>query len=181
MNGCLKHINKRLRTNFKVEDIKGDIRDEDYWDDECEKLIRSPGFCYNLPIHEDLFDLPKRIMDLDERVLFVTSPYDTAPTWCYERTEWLKDHYGVDRDDIIFARSKQYVDGKFLIDDLYKNIISWESYNNRYSKTTPRGILVHRHWNRHENLPKEAQDYSFFRLKTIDGIVNYIKKNRNFI
>lgn len=150
VDGVVSNFHKKVvsfiedKFDIKVDESKiyGDVRNEanGLWDQECEDYIRSPGFSRYLEAWPGSIEAIKKIMKKKE-VMFVTSPYNSSPTWAYDRTMWLKDHFGITRDDVIFARDKRFVDGVTLIDDRWENVVDWSRYRGKWS------ILMKRPWN----------------------------------
>lgn len=161
----LHYCNKRFNKNILVNEIKKDIREYFPWDDKCEELVKSPGFVSDLEVIEDSFWAIEELKSMGENIVFVTSPYANATTWAYDRTKWLERHFQISRDEVIFCHDKRYVDGKFLIDDLPRNIHDWNEYHGK------NGILFGQPWN--ENC--EYKDLN--RIVGWKNVVKFIKNN----
>lgn len=131
------------------------------------------GFCAGIePLH-GAAAVVEELKSLGE-VVVVTSPMDT-PHWTYERTEWIARHLGIPREQIVFAKSKHYIGGSFLIDDHADNCNAWHIANRRWAGgPEPRAILIDAPWNR---LARDgygwrmtfAETPNFIREKTRDG------------
>ena len=109
-----------------VTPFLGDKDRETVWDRVC-----SPGFVSSLETmtsHTYIKNLRKQ-----NKVLAVTSPMKRSPTWVYERTQWLAQNYSFKHDEIIHTSAKAFVDADILIDDMYKNCVSFSSRRNRVS------------------------------------------------
>lgn len=162
----LAYCNSRFDKSIKVSEIKNDIREYYPWDEECEKLVKSHGFVSDLTQIENSLWAVNEIKDMGENLIFVTSPYADAPTWAYDRTKWLERHFGISRDEVVFCHDKRYVDGKFLIDDLPRNIHDWNEYHG-----TKNGILFAQPWN---------ENHQYGEMNRIDGwknIIDFLKEN----
>jgi 5'(3')-deoxyribonucleotidase len=87
----------------------------------------APGFCAGLEPYPGAIDFVEHI---PHRVVFVTSPFNTSPTWMHERQEWLLHHFkNVLRGDcknIVHANEKSHVFGHVLIDDKPSNVAKWQ-------------------------------------------------------
>lgn len=158
-------VNTKNNTSFTNDDLYTDFRIAlgKYFDTDVDAFIRSDGFGQMLPLTtnaQELIDACRSVSN----VVFVTSPYGTSKTWCYDRIKWLEKHFNVTRDDIIFARTKKYVDGLILIDDLPKNCKEWSEYNSKSS------ILVDAPWNK-----KDKEEGLVMRL-SLDKIPYVISK-----
>lgn len=169
---CVDFINNKNNLNIRHEDVVEDIVSYDWWDEECEKFVKSPGFCSDLRINLDGVWGIKELRKMGEKVIFVTSPYKGSPTWSYDRTLWLMEHFNAERDDVILCHDKRYVDGKILIDDHPRNIFHWEQYN--IQERGGKGFL----FNTPQNRVTKYGTYPFVRVgdwsKLIDKI-NHMK------
>lgn len=183
---CIESINERFSKNYKLEDLYTDLRFVmPEWDEEMDKMIRSPGFCRDMkpdPLGVKMID---KFKEMNLRIVYVTSPYSKAPTWCQDRTDWLEEHFGATRDDVIFARDKRYVDGICLIDDLPKNVINWGQYRNRPGKMAKimannPGVLWRQPWNMDFKEEDGCPVLAVSNLDELFGLVNLIA-NREMV
>lgn len=99
-------------------------------------------FCRHMPLYEGARDFAEKLRSLGE-VVVVTSPYAAVPTWCHARLAWLKQHFGIDKQNVIFAKRKELVRGDVLIDDKLSNC---EAFADTEWNTT--AIVLDRPWNR---------------------------------
>lgn len=169
---CLDYINLRDGIHLTHEDVSGDIRLTPYWGDDCDALVRSPGFCRDLKPFPEGVKAVESLKSQGEKIIFVTSPFGEAPTWCHDRQKWLESYFGVSRDDVIFARSKQYVDGLVLIDDLYRNVIDWTEYGKLCG--LERTALL---FNQPTNKKTPMDPYPYNRVETADQIIEIVKQS----
>lgn len=88
-------------------------------------LQEERGWCSSFPVYAGAQDAVKALQEKHE-VVIVTSPM-TAPTWTYERTQWLKQHFGIPKDRIIHTAGKHYVEGDVLVDDSVDHCRSWKA------------------------------------------------------
>lgn len=117
-------------------------------DDKDIKLhIQTTKACLNIPVIEGSKEAVKEIQKLGE-VVIVTAPMNTA-TWCYERMQWLQDHFEIPKSKIVFAKNKHYISGDIFLDDSLDNCKKWNKYNK--GKT----LLWDRSWNRKDREIKE--------------------------
>lgn len=86
--------------------------------------LSAPGIAAGLEPFPHAAELVAELSRLGD-VWFVTSPFQTSPTWCYERVRWLQEHLGIDRHRVVFASDKSAVDGVVLIDDRAANLMQW--------------------------------------------------------
>ena len=140
--GLCDYFKDRFDIDVDQSKIFGDVRDEakGLWDDECEDFVKSEGFARTLKPYPGSVEAIRDIIE-EYDVVFVTSPYGGSHTWCWDRFMWLRDHFQISRDDIIFARDKRFVSGITLIDDRYENVIDWSYFHKKPA------ILMERPWN----------------------------------
>jgi 5'(3')-deoxyribonucleotidase len=87
--------------------------------------IAAPGYCYNLAIMEGARE-GIELLRQEYQVVACTRPYP-SPTWVYERTNWLIDHFSFTDHTIINTAAKFMVRGDALIDDNPHNVTEWQS------------------------------------------------------
>lgn len=166
MEAVLSFINTQHGTNFKNEEMWDDFRVvlKQYHDTPLENFIKSQGFCQLLKVIPGSQEFVEKVRRRGHRVIFLTSPYKDAPTWSHDRMKWLKKHFEADREDIILAKDKRFVNGLTLIDDLPKNCIDWHQYQKRTS------ILLAQPWNKKDF--KEVESASVY-LDKIEIALNW--------
>ena len=93
--------------------------------EQVNRILSSKGFCLAL---KPFPEAQEAIRLLRERVkvFAVTWP---AHGWFEERYEWLEKAYGLTVDDVILARSKYPVYGKWFLDDNPDNVETWARGN----------------------------------------------------
>lgn len=93
-------------------------------------------------------------------VLYVTSPLG-VPSWHNAREDWLQQHFGAKRDQIIFAHSaaKKHVAGAMLIEDRYDTCLNWVQQD-----PTRKAYVLARPWNTN-NIGPQSYRYSHHRVK----------------
>jgi 5'(3')-deoxyribonucleotidase len=94
----------------------------------CMSTMSSAGFnCRLEPTKEAVENLPK-LMRVST-VLFVTSPNVDCRTWTEERIWWMKKHFEISQDDIVFAQDKSDLPGDVFVDDNPNNVLRWSAKN----------------------------------------------------
>lgn len=131
VGSALKWVNDKLGTSYTEADIKeydlfAAIGQQSLWKD-FHKMVSSGGFCKNIRPYQGAKRL---IQDLNDygNVFVVTKPLH-CPTWYYERTEWLNEHFGIPKNHVIFASEKRLIGGSLLIEDSFDNCVEWSSEN----------------------------------------------------
>jgi len=89
-----------------------------------DKRAQSQGFCASLELYKGAKWFVHCLRNIAD-VLIVTSPYRDAPYWAYEREKAIKRDFGIEREMVMSARSKQYANVDVLIDDKPANIESF--------------------------------------------------------
>lgn len=153
----------------------GDIRKyaQGKWDDEAEGFILSDGFAQTLKPFPGAIEAIKSIMENNE-VVFVTAPYLGSKTWDHDRREWLKHHFDINRDQLIFAHNKAIVSGMTIIDDKWETIVDWSHLNKKTS------ICFQQPWNtiKWGNLKREDHNgVQWFKYKTKDKFADFFVAN----
>jgi len=99
------------------------------------------------PWAKDLYDA----IAAEAQVLIVTSPM-SVPYWVSGRDIWLKNHFGHDKRDTVYAAHKHLIQCDLLIDDRPLNVIQFAQ--NRLSDRI--SILVEREYSRNDPHWEEA-------------------------
>lgn len=116
-----------LKKDMKSWDFLASFDKSHLWP-ELKKYASRPGFCRSFPVLPGAQEGFKQLEQLPGTVVVVTSPLDT-PNWTMERSLWLKEHFGVEKDRIIYTSAKQYIAGKCLVDDKFTNVSKWRARN----------------------------------------------------
>ena len=148
-SGALLVCNKLANTSYTVEDIK----DFDIFklpslkeiEDEAWRLMDHPGWARTLKVYDGAKDAVKRLKEIGD-VRIVTAAVFSGPTFCFDRAQWLEEHFGIVHDDIFFGADKRCVWGDVFIDDKIENIHNWIGENGNLPNT-PIAILWDRPWN----------------------------------
>lgn len=98
--------------------------------EEVEKVKHyiQPGFCESLDPLPGAIEAIQRLMLITD-VYVVTSPFDSLPTWDYERRAWIKKHLGLGKNKIWQGSSKHMIRGDFFVDDRAENCVEWDAHN----------------------------------------------------
>lgn len=115
--------------------------------EQCRSLhdaLNAPGFCRSFET------LGNRLLHSNigsgNEVLYVTTPWESSKTWCYDRWRWLLHHgFTDDTSCIIQVPNKKYIWGDVMIDDKPENIHGWiKEWGGGI------GLLWNQSWNRHD-------------------------------
>lgn len=131
---------------------------------ETEALIERPGAALKIRELPGAVDAVKQIMALAD-VYFVTSPWDSNPTWSHDRREWLLLRFGDLGKRVVHTNCKEVVVGDLLVDDKPDNLIAW-------SKDPRNGVPVL--WDHPSNRGVEV-DWSIRRLSSWDDLLRIVR------
>ncbi len=119
-----------------IEDIvTWDIFDYMNEDEEraAKMLLKNDEFWRSQPVMEGAQEGFEHVRSVVDEMFWVTSPWDSCPTWLPARKAWLKEHFNAD-PSYVFPISKKYpVAGSFLIDDKVQHIVEWGEHNSSYN------------------------------------------------
>lgn len=88
--------------------------------------ISEPGFARRLKPTPAAEELQRLMAGGTVEVQFVTSPWASSPTWCFDRTAWLVHHYGkASGQRVTFTREKHMVAGDLFVDDNADSVEAW--------------------------------------------------------
>ncbi len=140
---------------------RDDLTHWDFWDDmkdplntdlgrQIFKAIGRKGFCENLSPLPGAKEGIKQLVDQGVHIKVLTSPWKDSQTWCAERFEWLRGHFGIPFCDVIQCAHKDNVHGDFLLDDKVSNVTSWMEYQLLHARKPGRGLIWNTSFNNHE-------------------------------
>ena len=112
-------------------------------------------------------NIVKAIKELAD-LFIVTVPVYTSLTWVYERTGWLKEHFGIDSKHIVYTASKELVSGDIFIDDRPEYTSAWKEHN-------PNGISVL--WSQEYN--KQHDNTCDYRINDWNKLIQIVKNARS--
>lgn len=116
--------------SYKPEDfVTWDIFDV-LSDEEMKAVgdaLEAPGFCSSLKPTPGAVEALWEIREYAE-VYVVTSPQHNRH-WVYERTEWLREHFRIDKAHIIHTAAKYLVRGEVFLDDKPEHVANWSKEN----------------------------------------------------
>lgn len=98
-------------------------------------------YCRHMEVYPGAQAFIEQLRSVAE-VVMVTSPMSSVPNWCHARVAWLKEHFGVDKRDVIFTERKELVSGSWLIDDKLENCQAFDLLGDGVA------LCLDRPWNR---------------------------------
>lgn len=132
--------------------------------DEVAAKWASPGWCARIPVYPGAREGVAALREV-ARVYFVTAQLAHSPTWTWERTSWLQEHFGAQIEDVVFTLSKYLVRGDLLVDDKPEHVTSWGA-----AHPEKVAILWERPWNTNAVVPHRASRW--------DEVVRQIRSGR---
>ncbi|HKY40693.1 MAG TPA: hypothetical protein VJN18_32380 [Polyangiaceae bacterium] len=84
-------------------------------------------FCRHMPLYEGAQGFVDALRFIANDLVIVTSSYSDVPTWEHARRAWLKEHFGFEKQNVVFAKRKELVAGNMLLDDKLRNIDAWRN------------------------------------------------------
>lgn len=164
--GARKVILELSGRDFKFEEMK-------HWDlfevvpreieSECFRRFALKGFCQNLDVISGAQEGMAKLAEVAD-IYVVTSPMHTK-RWVFERTNWLKEHFGILSSNIVSASCKYIVEGDLLVDDRAENTKEWALHHPGST-----GVIWAAPHNRHENI-----EGNLIRTGSWDDVVQLAK------
>lgn len=140
VDGWLKLINSQWGTSYTASEVTD-------WDvcaslgivkerrSTAKKLIAtSPGFANKLDVLPGAREAVEQLREIAE-IYVVTSPWESHPTWTFDRNAWLDRHFGIGTSHIIHTSAKHVCAGDLFIDDKTAACSQWRTEH-------PNGIAV---------------------------------------
>lgn len=149
-------------------DICKSIGKPEMWKDINEAASQK-GFCTNILPYDHAKEGVKKIQSLG-KVYVVTSPLST-PHWVFERGEWLKEHFGIEKPNVVHTEAKHIIVGDFLIDDKLDNILAWAAHH-----PTSLGLLWDAPYNQSEPIPGVKRVFNWDDVSA--AITEHLSKKR---
>lgn len=90
-----------------------------------KRAIAVPGFCESLQVYEGAKQGVKDLQEIAD-VYVVTAPWNSSPTWTYERESWLWRHFKIPHSHVIHTSAKHLVSGDAFVDDKTSAVEAWK-------------------------------------------------------
>jgi len=104
------------------------------------------GFCDGIAPQPGAQDAVRRLSELGE-VFVVTSPWDSSPTWMFERLHWVARHFPtIGRRRVIQTAQKHLIRGDVFVDDKLEHVETWSA-----AWPGSKAILFDMHHNRRDS------------------------------
>lgn len=174
---CVGEVVKHL--NSGLVDAPYSVSDVRQWSianalgvpkEEVDSIFERPGFVFGMKPYPEAragMDELRKVAD----VYIVTSPHPTSMTWCWERMEWLKEHFDIGYDLVLQGKAKHIVDGDVLVDDKPANVTNW-SVNRRGGLS----VLWNQSWNEGDEAQRQLRKARHVRVRGWDPLLDLVRK-----
>jgi len=112
-------------SDFKTWDIFEELTPEER--DLVFDQIKQPGYATQLAPTPGSQEFVRELSKLGT-LYIVTSPF-ASPTWVYDRTKWLWDHFGIPSKRVVSTSAKHLVRGRALLDDKPEHVDLWQEHH----------------------------------------------------
>lgn len=133
-----------------------------------DSWCRDTELCRSLPVYDGAKDFVRELRAMAD-VLIVTSPYSAVPNWCHHRINWLAEHFGISKRDVIFAKRKDMVRGHLLIDDKLSNCEAWVS-----KSAHRKAVVFDQPWNRQQTA---AHGGNLVRARSYEEVLKVVRES----
>ncbi len=148
--GCLPYIKDITGRDHSHDDVDQFMIEKALGldDEQTKRLyerVASEGWCRNLPPYQEALEGVKELRSFAD-VIPVTAHFFTSKHWVAERDEWIVEHLGIAKTDVVHTHRKYQIDGDMLVDDKTSHLIAWKKRHHR-------GVAVrlHRRYNANDN------------------------------
>lgn len=121
---------------------------------ELYRNICQEGWCAHLRPYEGAKEGVAALRAFAD-VVPVTSHFFTSKHWVSERDEWIVEHLGIPKTDIVHTHAKYRVLGDVLVDDKTSHLDKWSAHH-----AMGHGVLFLRNYNKNDGwLGSSAADW----------------------
>lgn len=89
-----------------------------------DKYVSMTDFCAELSVQPGAQQAVATLGELAD-VYVVTSPWDSSPTWMFERLHWLARNFKLSRSRVIQTGTKHLIRGSAFLDDKPSHVVEW--------------------------------------------------------
>jgi 5'(3')-deoxyribonucleotidase len=130
-----------LDTSYEICGIRKSAEGITFWDvfsqlgvddrqrKQIMREVSRPGWCHAITPLTGAKEFVQTLQEEQHTIYCLTSPWLSAPEWDFERRNWLKDHFNLPPNRVIFAADKFMVRGDVLVDDRSRNVRMWKRDN----------------------------------------------------
>lgn len=81
-----------------------------------DQLWGEKGFCTRLPVVQGAKEALEELQTFCD-VRIATTLHPDSPTWARDRLDWLREHFSIEPEKVVFLQDKSVLQGDLLIDD----------------------------------------------------------------
>ncbi len=131
IEGCRPLAEQLIGRSFHHDDIDQWFIEKALGMDEVQTKalycqVMEEGWCRKLPVYEQARECVAKIREY-ATVIPLTAHFHDSKTWAWERDEWILEHFGIPKVDVIHTHRKFQVDGDVLIDDKTSHLQRWQA------------------------------------------------------
>ncbi len=91
-----------------------------------DRISSSPDFCASLKPFDHAQNGVAALHAIAD-VYIVTSPWNTNPTWTFQREAWLKRHFDIPSKRVVHTSAKHLCVGDMHVDDKTSTLVEWRA------------------------------------------------------
>lgn len=146
IEGCRPIVEKMLGRRVKHDDVDQFMIEKALGLTEAQTAelyahVMSEGWCRALPAYAGAKEAVAE-MRAHATVVPVTAHFFSSKHWVYERDEWILEHLGIPKTDVVHTHRKFQIDGDALIDDKVSHLSAW-----RHRHPNGKAVLLKRKYN----------------------------------
>ncbi len=136
-------INQELGSSFTSTDVtEWDFASALGLDEKTKGRIKrkvgdTSGFAASLRPYPGAVQAVEKIKEIAD-LYIVTSPWNSNPTWTYEREAWLLDNFRIKASNVVHGSAKYICAGDVFVDDKLEAVVKWQDHH-------PDGVAIK--WN----------------------------------
>lgn len=149
IEGCRAPAERLIGRTFHHDDVDQWLIEKALGMDEAQtkelyRRVMEEGWCRALPAYEHARECVAKIREY-AIVVPLTAHFHDSKTWAWERDEWILEHLGIPKTDVIHTHRKFQVDGDVLIDDKPSHLRAWLA-----RRPSRRAVLFQRAYNKND-------------------------------
>lgn len=154
--------NEDAITTYKISDHVSELT----WKVAADILSNDPDHWAELRPVEQALKAVDLIRSRGGEVVFVTSPWDSLPTWGSVRWKWLHAHFAAKRDQLVITPRKELVRGRRLYEDNAETARKWTECNAYEARNA---VVIAQPWNQDagEDLLRWSWDEALAELEDL--------------
>ena len=99
--------------------------------ERMDQVLREPSFWQTLPVMSGALEGIDEIRERGHEIVWATSPWLPCAGWESIRRDWLKRHFDVAFQEIVYTFRKDVLTAEFYIDDRPESVVAWQRAHSR--------------------------------------------------